>query len=107
MDERRPDCLVTVDYPGFNMKLAKLAKDKGIPVVSYIPPSAWAWNKGRAPKVAKLVTKIASIFPFEYDVYKEAGADVEFVGHPLIDIVKPELDRKQALDFAGNKAAAG
>lgn len=104
MDERRPDCLVTVDYPGFNMKLAKLAKDKGIPVVSYIPPSAWAWNKGRALKVAKLVTKIASIFPFEYDVYKEAGADVEFVGHPLIDIVKPELDRKQALDFAGKQS---
>lgn len=104
MDERRPDCLVTVDYPGFNMKLAKLAKDKGIPVVSYIPPSAWAWNKGRAQKVAKLVTKIASIFPFEYDVYKEAGADVEFVGHPLIDIVKPELDRKQALDFAGKQS---
>ena len=104
MDERRPDCLVTVDYPGFNMKLAKLAKDKGIPVVSYIPPSAWAWNQGRAPKVAKLVTKIASIFPFEYDVYKEAGADVEFVGHPLIDIVKPELDRKQALDFAGKQS---
>lgn len=104
MDERRPDCLVTVDYPGFNMKLAKLAKDKGIPVVSYIPPSAWAWTKGRAPKVAKLVTKIASIFPFEYDVYKEAGANVEFVGHPLIDIVKPELDRKQALDFAGKQS---
>lgn len=104
MDERRPDCLVTVDYPGFNMKLAKLAKDKGIPVVSYIPPSAWAWNKGRATKVAKLVTKIASIFPFEYDVYKDAGADVEFVGHPLIDIVKPELDRKQALDFAGKQS---
>lgn len=104
MDERRPDCLVTVDYPGFNMKLAKLAKDKGIPVVSYIPPSAWAWNKGRASKVAKLVTKIASIFPFEYDVYKEAGADVEFVGHPLIDIVKPELDRKQALDFVGKQS---
>lgn len=104
MDERRPDCLVTVDYPGFNMKLAKLAKDKGIPVVSYIPPSAWAWNKGRALKVARLVTKIASIFPFEYDVYKEAGADVEFVGHPLIDIVKPELDRKQALDFAGKQS---
>ena len=104
MDERRPDCLVTVDYPGFNMKLAKLAKDTGIPVVSYIPPSAWAWNNGRAPKVAKLVTKIASIFPFEYDVYKEAGADVEFVGHPLIDIVKPELDRKQALDFAGKQS---
>ena len=57
--------------------------------------------------MAKLVTKIASIFPFEYDVYKEAGADVEFVGHPLIDIVKPEFDRKQALDLPANKAAVG
>ena len=101
MDERKPDCFVSVDYPGFNMKLAKLAKGKGIPVVSYIPPSAWAWNKGRAPKVAKLVTKIASIFPFEYDVYKEAGADVEFVGHPLIDIVKTSMPRAEAEAFAG------
>lgn len=104
MDERKPDCFVTVDYPGFNMKLAKLAKDKGIPVVSYIPPSAWAWHKSRAPKVAKLVTKIASIFPFEYDVYKEAGADVEFVGHPLIDIVKTSMERAQAEAFAGKRA---
>ena len=101
MDERKPDCFVSVDYPGFNMKLAKLAKEKGIPVVSYIPPSAWAWNKGRAPKVAKLVTKIASIFPFEYDVYKEAGADVEFVGHPLIDIVKTSMPHAEAEAFAG------
>ena len=101
MDERKPNCFVSVDYPGFNMKLAKLAKEKGIPVVSYIPPSAWAWNKGRAPKVAKLVTKIASIFPFEYDVYKEAGADVEFVGHPLIDIVKTSMPRAEAEAFAG------
>ncbi len=103
MDERKPDCFVTVDYPGFNMKLAKLAKEKGIPVVSYIPPSAWAWNKGRAPKVARLVTKIASIFPFEYDVYKEAGADVEFVGHPLIDIVKTSMPVEEAAAFAGKE----
>ena len=67
MDERKPDCLVVVDYPGFNMKLAKLAHDKGIPVVSYIAPSAWAWNKGRAKNVAKIVDKVACIFPFEYD----------------------------------------
>ena len=90
MDERKPDCLLIVDYPGFNMKLAQLAHDKGIPVVSYIAPSAWAWNKGRAKKVAKIVNKVACIFPFEYDVYKEAGAPVEFVGHPLVDIVHPE-----------------
>lgn len=103
MDERKPDCLVIVDYPGFNMKLAKLAHDKGIPVVSYIAPSAWAWNKGRAKNVAKLVDKVACIFPFEYDVYKEAGAPVEFVGHPLLDIVKPAMTREEAAVWAGKE----
>ena len=101
MDERKPDCLITVDYPGFNMKLAKLAHDKGIPVVSYIAPSAWAWHKSRAKKVAKIVDKVACIFPFEYDVYKEAGAHVEFVGHPLVDIVKPSMTKEEAMAFAG------
>lgn len=103
MDERKPDCLITVDYPGFNMKLAKLAHDKGIPVVSYIAPSAWAWHKSRAKKVAKIVDKVACIFPFEYDVYKEAGAPVEFVGHPLVDIVKPRMTKQEAMAFAGKE----
>ena len=103
MDERKPDCLITVDYPGFNMKLAKLAHDKGIPVVSYIAPSAWAWHKSRAKKVAKIVDKVACIFPFEYDVYKEAGAPVEFVGHPLVDIVKPKMSQEEAMAFAGKE----
>ena len=103
MDERKPDCLITVDYPGFNMKLAKLAHDKGIPVVSYIAPSAWAWHKSRAKKVAKIVDKVACIFPFEYDVYKEAGAHVEFVGHPLVDIVKPSMTKEEARAFAGKE----
>ena len=103
MNERKPDCLITVDYPGFNMKLAKLAHDKGIPVVSYIAPSAWAWHKSRAKKVAKIVDKVACIFPFEYDVYKEAGAPVEFVGHPLVDIVKPRMTKEEAMAFAGKE----
>ena len=103
MDERKPDCLVVVDYPGFNMKLAKLAHDKGIPVVSYIAPSAWAWNKGRAKNVAKIVDKVACIFPFEYDVYKEAGAPVEFVGHPLLDIVHPSMECSEAERWAGKE----
>lgn len=103
MDERKPDCLITVDYPGFNMKLAKLAHDKGIPVVSYIAPSAWAWHKSRARNVAKIVDRVACIFPFEYDVYKEAGAKVEFVGHPLVDIVKPSMPIDEAKAFAGKK----
>ncbi len=104
MDERKPDCLVVVDYPGFNMKLAKLAHGKGIPVVSYIAPSAWAWHKSRAKNVAKIVDKVACIFPFEYDVYKEAGADAVFVGHPLLDIVRPSMTAAEAAAFAGKRA---
>lgn len=104
MDERKPDCLVVVDYPGFNMKIAKIAHEKGIPVVSYISPSAWAWHKSRAKKVARIVDKVAAIFPFEYDVYHEAGADTVFVGHPLLDIVKTSMPRCEAEAFAGKKA---
>lgn len=103
MEERKPDCLVVVDYPGFNMKIAKIAHEKGIPVVSYISPSAWAWHKSRAKKVAQIVDKVAAIFPFEYDVYHEAGADTVFVGHPLLDIVKPLMPRKEAEAFAGKR----
>lgn len=103
MEERRPDCLVVVDYPGFNMKIAKIAHEMGIPVVSYISPSAWAWHKSRAKKVAQIVDKVAAIFPFEYDVYHEAGADTVFVGHPLLDIVKPSLPRNEAEVFAGKQ----
>lgn len=103
MDERRPDCLVVIDYPDFNMRIAKIAKKKGIPVVCFIAPGAWAWRRGRAKGVAKTVDKIASIFPFEYDVYKEAGADVEFVGHPLVDIVKTTMTRQEAIGFFDKK----
>lgn len=104
MEERRPDCLVVVDYPGFNMRLAKLAQSMGIPVVSYISPSAWAWHKSRAKSVAQIVNKVAAIFPFEYEVYKAAGADTEFVGHPLVDIVKPHLTQADAWEKAGKQA---
>lgn len=101
MDERKPDCLVVIDYPGFNMRLARVARAKGIPVISFISPSAWAWRKGRAKTVARIVTAVAAIFPFERDVYVEAGANVNYVGHPLVDIVKPRLPYKQAATKAG------
>ncbi|SDD81490.1 lipid-A-disaccharide synthase [Sporomusa acidovorans] len=96
MDKECPDALVIIDYPDFNMRLAKIAKKKGIPVISYISPSAWAWRRGRAKEVAKIVDKIAAIFPFEAEVYQAAGADVTFVGHPLVDIVKPALSAAEA-----------
>ena len=103
MDRRKPDVLLTIDYPGFNMRLAKLAKDRGIKVVSFIAPSAWAWRPSRAAGVVKVVDKIASIFPFEYDLYKSYGADIEFVGHPLVDTVRPSLPRKEAERLAGKR----
>jgi lipid-A-disaccharide synthase len=101
MARERPDVLVVIDYPGFNTRLAKVAKRLGIPVISYISPSAWAWGRGRAKEVAETVTKVAAIFPFEADVYRQAGADVVFVGHPLLDIVKPSLPKDEAYRLFG------
>ena len=101
MRANRPDALVIIDYPGFNVRLAKVAKKLGIPVISYISPSAWAWGRGRAKEVAGIVQRVAAIFPFEADVYREAGANVTFVGHPLLDIVKPAMERSAAFDYFG------
>jgi len=101
MDTERPDALVIIDYHGFNIRLAKIAKSKGIPVISYICPKVWAWGRGRAKEVAETVEKVAAIFPFEVDVYSEAGANVTFVGHPLLDIVKTTMSKPQAYDYFG------
>ena len=103
MEKRKPDVLLTIDYPGFNMRLAKLAKERGIDVVYFIAPQVWAWRPGRAADVAKVTDKIACIFPFECDFYKSYGADIEFIGHPLVDTVKPSLSRKEAEELAGKR----
>ena len=96
MDERRPDVLVLIDYGGFHMALAQVAKKKSIPVVYYICPKAWIWGKWRAKAIAGWVEKVAAIFPFEAEIYRQAGASVIFVGHPLVDIVRPSMDRESA-----------
>ena len=101
MKKQKPDILVLIDYPDFNWRLAKEAKKMNIPVFSYIPPSAWAWRKGRAKEVAKIADKIVAIFPFELDVYKKAGADISFVGNPLMDNVKASMSREMAAEFFG------
>ena len=101
MLREKPDVLVCIDYPGFNMKLAKVAKELHIPVVYYIAPTIWAWNKGRGKDIAKTVTKVASIFPFEAEAYREFGVDVEFVGNPLVDIVHPSMSVEAALAHFG------
>lgn len=96
MIQEKPDVLVCIDYPGFNMRLAKVAKSLGIPVVYYIAPTIWAWHKSRGKDIKKTVTKVASIFPFEAEAYEAFGCDVEFVGHPLLDIVKATMTKEEA-----------
>lgn len=89
LDRISPDCLVLIDFPEFNMRLAKRAARQNIPGVYLFPPTAWAWRKGRAKALANLEMTIASVFPLEADTYRKAGADVRFVGHPLLDLVAP------------------
>jgi len=101
IDKDRPDLVVLIDYPDFNLRFAKKVKKRGIPVIYYISPQVWAWRKGRVKKIAKLVDKMLVIFQFEEKIYKDAGVDVEYVGHPLVDEVKCGLSRIEARQVLG------
>jgi lipid-A-disaccharide synthase len=96
LSAERPDLLVLIDFPDFNILLGKAAKKLGIPVLYYISPQVWAWRKGRVRTIAKLVKTMIVVFPFEVDIYKNAGVDVRFVGHPLIDVVRSAYTREEA-----------
>lgn len=99
LDRNRPALVVLIDFPEFNLRLAKKANKRGIPVFYYISPQVWAWRTGRVKKIAKLVHKLAVILPFEVSFYRERGIDCEFVGHPLIDIVKPRFSKEEAFQI--------
>ncbi len=94
--DERPDLLITIDFPDFNILIAKAARKLGIPVLYYISPQVWAWRKGRVRTIARLVRAIMVVFPFEVDMYKRAGVDVRFVGHPLADIVTSASTQQEA-----------
>ncbi|HUU27542.1 MAG TPA: lipid-A-disaccharide synthase [archaeon] len=94
-ERRRPDLLVLVDFPGFNMRLAKVAGKLGIPVLYYISPQIWAWRKGRKRTIARLADRMAVVFPFEVNLYKGEKLEVEFVGHPLTENLSPQLSREE------------
>jgi lipid-A-disaccharide synthase len=85
LDEERPDVVVPIDYPGFNLRIARAAKRRGIRVAYYIGPQVWAWGAGRVPKIARAVDRMIVVFPFEEEIYRRAGIRVDFVGHPLLD----------------------
>ncbi|MBX7185601.1 MAG: lipid-A-disaccharide synthase [Vicinamibacteria bacterium] len=89
----RPDVAVLIDYPDFNLRLARELKKLGIPVVYYVSPQLWAWRRGRIKDVKRDVAKMLVIFPFEEAIYRDASIPVSFVGHPLVDHVRPPEDR--------------
>jgi lipid-A-disaccharide synthase len=95
--ERRPDLLVLIDFPEFNLRLAKYAKRLNIPVLYYISPQIWAWRKGRVRQIARWVDRMAVVFPFEASFYERHGVNVTFVGHPLLDSVRSGAPRHLAL----------
>ncbi|MBE9527835.1 MAG: lipid-A-disaccharide synthase, partial [Proteobacteria bacterium] len=90
------DAVVLIDFPDFNLKLAAEAKRLGLPVIYYISPQVWAWRKRRAWKIAKLVDKMLVIFPFEVEVYRKTGLDVEFVGNPIVESAVCTLSKAEA-----------
>ncbi len=90
-----PDAVIFIDYPGFNLRMAKFAHKQGYKTLYYISPTVWAWKESRIKTIKKYVDRLFVILPFEQQFYAERGCEVEFVGHPLIDAVE---------DFKQNKA---
>jgi lipid-A-disaccharide synthase len=103
LNTNKPDLIVLVDYPGFNLKLAKRAKKLGIPVLYYISPKVWAWRAGRVKTIKRYVDKIVVLFPFEVPIYENENIPVICAGHPLVDAVKNSLSNKQAKIKVGLK----
>ena len=101
LERERPDLVILIDFPDFNLRLARIAHRKGIPILYYISPQVWAWRPGRVKLIARLVKKMVVLFPFEVPLYEAAGVDVEWVGHPLLDIVKPALSKEMAFQKFG------
>ena len=103
----KPDALILVDYPGFNLRIAKWAKKQGIKVIYYISPQIWAWHESRVHQIKENVDLMLVILPFEQAFYKKYGYDVQYVGHPLLDVISatsPELtDQKTIALLPGSR----
>jgi lipid-A-disaccharide synthase len=104
-ERRPPDAAVLVDYPDFNLRLARALHRRGVPVIYYVSPQVWAWRRGRLRAIRETVSRMLVIFPFEEELYREAGVPVTFVGHPLVSLVQPAADpaafrRELGLDTA-------
>jgi lipid-A-disaccharide synthase len=105
LKDRPPALLVLIDYPDFNIRLARIAKRHGVPVLYYISPQVWAWRRGRVNKIARRVDRMAVILPFEKAFYLEAGLRVDYVGHPLLDTYPGSSEKIE--HSSANKAHRG
>jgi len=102
----RPELLILIDFPDFNLMLARIAKRRGVPVLYYISPQVWAWRKGRVEKLRRRVDRLAVILPFEEAFYRQKGLDVEYVGHPLLDVIPPRMEKDGARKELGMDGAS-
>lgn len=103
--ETRPQAVVVIDFPEFNLRLARAARRAGVPVVYFVPPQLWAWRGGRIRTMRKRVALVLAVFPFEEPLYRRAGVAVRFVGHPLLDQVAGAPPRAEARARLGVPAA--
>lgn len=101
VDKIKPDLAILVDYPGFNLRLAEELKKRNIPIIYYISPQIWAWGGNRIKKIKKLINRMIVVFKFEEELYKKYNIPVSFVGHPLVDIVKPKISKEELLKKFG------
>jgi lipid-A-disaccharide synthase len=106
LSERKPNLLVLIDFPDFNLRLARRAKRLGVPVLYYVSPQIWAWRKGRVRQIARWVDRMAVVFPFEARFYQNHGVNVQFVGHPLLDTVRVTQPRDAVLRKLGLNSRA-
>lgn len=101
IDRRRPDAVLLIDYPGFNLRLAKELKERNIKVIYYISPQVWAWREQRIKLIKKVTDKMMVLFAFEQAFYKKHKMEVDFVGHPLMDEIKITTDPREVLVSLG------
>lgn len=103
----KPSVIVLIDYPDFNLKLAAVAKKNRVRILYYVSPQVWAWRKRRVNAIASLVDRMAVILPFEEEIYKKAGLQCDFVGHPVLDEIRelggPKEEMKKKLGFAPDR----
>jgi len=105
VDRRQPQLAILIDFPDFNLRMARQLKKRQIPVVYFVSPQVWAWRKRRVQKLKECIAKMIVIFDFEEEIYKQAGVPVEYVGHPLVDMVRPHLTHQEFFAKVGLDAS--